>query len=81
MIVHPWDVHAKVKLGFIQLLDNHWKGISPLLYLIFRLAFVFSMTCNSFQFVTILKVYFSKYRLKILLPRTNIFSGSLILSE
>lgn len=30
LIVHTWDVKAQVKLGFIQLLDNHWKGISPI---------------------------------------------------
>ncbi|KAL9969256.1 hypothetical protein ACROYT_G021452 [Oculina patagonica] len=27
LIVHSWDIHAEVKLGFIQMLDNHWKDI------------------------------------------------------
>ena len=27
MTVHLWDIRAQVKLGFIQILDNHWKGI------------------------------------------------------
>ena len=26
LVVHSWDIHAKVKIGFMQLLDNHWKG-------------------------------------------------------
>lgn len=31
LIVHSWDIHAEVKLGFIQMLDNHWKGSSLVL--------------------------------------------------
>ena len=26
LVFHSWDIHAKVKIGFMQLLDNHWKG-------------------------------------------------------
>lgn len=33
LIVHSWDIHAKVKLGFIQMLDNRWKGSSVILIL------------------------------------------------
>ena len=28
LVVHSWDIRAQVKLGFIQILDKHWKGIS-----------------------------------------------------
>jgi len=28
LAVHSWGIRAQVKLGFIQILDNHWKGIS-----------------------------------------------------
>ena len=31
LIVHSWDIHAKVTIGFIQMLDNHWKGNSQFL--------------------------------------------------
>ena len=28
LVVHSWDIQAKVKIGFLQLLDNHWKGMT-----------------------------------------------------
>ena len=28
LAVHSWDIRAQVKLGFIQIVDKHWKGIS-----------------------------------------------------
>lgn len=32
LAVHSWYIRAQVKLGFIQLLDNHWKGIALIVY-------------------------------------------------
>ena len=37
LIVHPWDFEAYVGLGFIQLLDNHWEGITTLFVFLFPL--------------------------------------------
>ena len=37
LIVHPWDFEAHVRLGFIQLLDNHWKGITTIWVFFFPL--------------------------------------------
>ena len=37
LIVHPWDFEADVRLGFIQLLDNHWEGITTLFVFLFPL--------------------------------------------
>ncbi|XP_022781348.1 vacuolar protein sorting-associated protein 13A-like [Stylophora pistillata] len=27
LVAHSWDLHAKIKIGFIQLTDNNWKDV------------------------------------------------------
>ena len=37
LFVHPWDFEAHARLRFIQLLDNHWKGITTIWAFLFPL--------------------------------------------